>query len=98
MDKRQQLINVFNALADLIDGWNDAAADDDRGRDNHILVLMLWEDSSGRIGTAQRYGEQAGRFIKMNVNTQRVFENAEDAAAYLLEWVEHSEAWEADAS
>ena len=95
MDKRKQLVNVLDALAGLAELWNESAADDDRGRDNAMLVLALWEDGSGRIGTAHDYDRQTGRFITLSINTQQVFENTEHAADYLLEWTEHSENWDA---
>lgn len=94
MDKRQQLINVLNVLAQLCEDWNDAVIIRCRGRDNEMLVLTLWEDGSGRIGTTTNYGQQTDRFVDVTMNTQQVFENVEHAADYLLEWVEHSGAWQ----
>lgn len=36
---------------ELIDGWNDDLMDDDRGRGNDALCLLIWEDGSGKLGT-----------------------------------------------
>lgn len=47
---RKQLEAVHDALTQLIDSWNDAAADEDRGRSNDGLVLTVFDDGSGTIG------------------------------------------------
>lgn len=47
---REQLEVVHGALTELVDSWNDAAADEDRGRGNNALVLVLHDDGSGLIG------------------------------------------------
>lgn len=95
---RAQLTNTLTALAELIDDWNDAAADDDRGRDHTMLVLTLWDDGSGRIGTAHGYGDEdradpSGQFYDIAVNLQGGFNDTDGMVDYLLEWVEGSEVW-----
>ncbi len=47
---RQQFEEVFDALVDIVDAWNDAAADDDRGRGNDAIVLIIHDDGSGWLG------------------------------------------------
>ncbi len=47
---KQQLINVIDALTELVDAWNDGAADDDRGRADDFLVLTIADDGSGYLG------------------------------------------------
>lgn len=47
---RAQLEAVHDALTQLVDAWNDAAADEDRGRSNDAICLTLFDDGSGRIG------------------------------------------------
>lgn len=48
--KKEQLEAVHEALVEILDAWNDAAADEDRGRANDALVLTLWDDGSGFLG------------------------------------------------
>jgi hypothetical protein len=45
-----QLEAVHDALVQIVDSWNDAAADEDRGRSNDALCLTLYDDGSGRLG------------------------------------------------
>lgn len=47
---REQLEAVIEGLVVIVDSWNDAAADEDRGRSNDAICLTLWDDGSGRIG------------------------------------------------
>jgi hypothetical protein len=46
----EQLRAVWETLTELVDAWNDAAADEDRGRANNALAVTLYDDGSGRIG------------------------------------------------
>lgn len=55
---RDQLAAVVYALVEIIDSWNDSAADEDRGRSDDGICLTLWDDGSGNIsrrvsGTAE---------------------------------------------
>jgi hypothetical protein len=76
---KEQLKEAFDLLAELIDSWNDAAADDDRGRDNKVLCLTIWDDGSGRLGTVwQHVGE---------MNTTCEFDNTDELVAYLNRWM-----------
>jgi hypothetical protein len=52
---RTQLEAVIDALAALIGGMNDAAADDDRGPNHDALWLRLYDDGSGRIGVVRSW-------------------------------------------
>lgn len=54
---RKQLEAVHEALTEIIDSWNDAAADEDRGRSNDALVLTLDDDGSGSLGRRVRAWE-----------------------------------------
>lgn len=54
---RAQLEAVHDALTEIIDSWNDAAADDDRGRSHDALCLTIDDDGSGRIGRRATWDE-----------------------------------------
>lgn len=47
---KRELEAVHEELVSIVDGWNDAAADEDRGRANDALCLTLYDDGSGRVG------------------------------------------------
>ncbi len=47
---RSQLESVFDALVEIIDSWNSAAEDEDRGRSNNLICLTLGDDGSGMVG------------------------------------------------
>ncbi len=47
---RQQLEAVVDALVEIVDGWNDAMVEDDRGRGDRRLCLTLHDDGSGTLG------------------------------------------------
>lgn len=47
---REQLAAVHDALVEITDGWNDAAADGDRGRASDSIILLLNADGSGALG------------------------------------------------
>ncbi len=48
--ERAQLEAVHDALVEVVDAWNDAAADEDRGWSNNAICLTLYDDGSGSIG------------------------------------------------
>jgi hypothetical protein len=52
----QTIQEFIELLAEEIDTVNDAAADDDRGRGDHGLILIIFEDGSGRIGQQAAFG------------------------------------------
>lgn len=53
MSSEEETEQMVDSLVDLIDGWNDAGYEpDEKGRSNHALCLLLWDDGSGRIGTS----------------------------------------------
>lgn len=54
---REQLEAVVNELVAVVDSWNDAQADDDRGKGNNAICLTLWDDGSGRIGVRRWDGK-----------------------------------------
>ena len=78
---RQQLIGVVEALTELIDEWNDNAMDDDRGRDNNALCLLIWDDGSGMLGTV--FGDI--------FNKQMEFDNSEELCTALDPWFDFEE-------
>ena len=47
---KAQLEAVHDALVEIIDSWNQAAADEDRGPSNDAICLTLYDDGSGTIG------------------------------------------------
>lgn len=85
---KAQIAIVLDALAGLISDWNDLAEDGDRGRDNQMLVLTIWDDGSGRIGTAHSYnGEDShDTFFTVTVNPQGGFNTTDEMVEYLCDW------------
>ena len=41
---------VVTMLVEIVDGWNESAIDEDRGRANDSIYLVLSDDGSGTIG------------------------------------------------
>lgn len=78
---RNQLITVVEALAELVDNWNDSSMDYDRGRDNNALCLLIWDDGSGRLGT--QWGDV--------FNKQMEFDNPGELADQLVPWLDFVE-------
>jgi hypothetical protein len=74
---RIQLITVVEALTELIGDWNDDAMDEDRGRDNQCLCLLIWDDGSGKLGT--QYGDI--------FNKQMEFDTPDELADQLAPWL-----------
>lgn len=74
---KDELVNVFNALTELIYQWNEPE-DNDRGRSNDPLCLMLWDDGGGKLGV-----QFADAF-----NEQISFDDIEQLVDYLMEWFE----------
>ncbi len=52
---KAQLEAVIDELVGIVDSWNGAAADEDRGRANDCLCLCLYDDGSGSLGRRNRY-------------------------------------------
>lgn len=79
-----ELEKVLDALARLAGGWNDAAADDDRGRTNHAVTLTVFDDGSGRIGQRKRFA------CPGDADTEDLhhFDNAEGLAKILIDYGE----------
>jgi len=71
---KQQLITVMEALTELIDEWNDDAMDEDRGRDNNALCLLIWDDGSGQLGT--QFGDAFNRQMEW-ANSEEFYEALE---------------------
>lgn len=61
---KQHLITVIEALTELIDEWNDLSMDEDRGRSNDALCLLIWDDGSGKLGT--QFGDVFNQQIEFN--------------------------------
>lgn len=67
-------------LAEIIDQWNDACADDDRGRCNHALALIIYDDGSGRVATHNEFlGENY-------LNDQIHFDDIAEGVERLADW------------
>ena len=43
------MVNVIEQLVEFIGHSNDAAEDDDRGRAEDAIMLLLFDDGSGRV-------------------------------------------------
>jgi hypothetical protein len=91
--RKAQLQEVLENLAELIDGWNEEK-DEDRGRSNNALGIILYEDGSGRIGTVwpdpeqSEQSKQRGCFRDFTINTQGEFNNVEEFGDFLCQWME----------
>lgn len=82
---RAEIENVLNALAEIIDGWNDAAADEDRGRRNDALCLTVFDDGSGRLGRrCWTYSDKPGE-PDMDVEDWHDFDDADGLVKLLLD-------------
>lgn len=55
---RTQLEAIHEALTELIDCWNAAAEDGDRGRAQDALCLTLYDDGSGSLGRRSPHTDQ----------------------------------------
>jgi len=91
--QEEQIRNTIYALVDLIGWWNDAGSDHDRGRDNKMLVITLWDDGSGRVGTASGYGDD-GQHCTITMQIARGCNSADDMVADLAELTRESEVWQ----
>ena len=63
-------------LVDIINGWNGAGEREDRGRPNSALVLIVFDDGSGSLGTKR------GDSIE-DMNEHLSFDTIEELEAYL---------------
>ena len=78
---KTQLITVIEALTELIDEWNDLSMDDDQGRDNSALCLLIWDDGSGMLGT--QFGDVFNKKVE--------FDDAEGLCHMLRPWLNFQE-------
>lgn len=78
---KAQLTTVLEALTELIDEWNDLAEDEDRGRGNNALCLLIWDDGSGKLGT--QFGDV--------FNMQGEFDGPEEFIELLVPWLDFVE-------
>lgn len=86
IDKRTAFEWVFNALAGVMESWNDLQRDDDRGRGNDLLCLVLAEDGSGQIGTI--YDPDA----QVDMNPQEGgFHQVSDWVKFFDGWIDEAE-------
>ena len=58
---KAKLESVIDALVEIVDGWNDAAVDDDRGRSNDKICLTIYDDGSGFLGRRNDYDGPNGK-------------------------------------
>jgi hypothetical protein len=80
---KQALQTTMEALTDLINQWNDAAEDGDRGRANDAIALIIWDDGSGRVCTYFPGFEGRGEHLI----SQMEFGDIEEALDRLMEWL-----------
>ena len=67
-------------LTEIINQWNDACADDDRGRCNNALGLIIYDDGSGRVVTYSNFlGEDF-------LNNQIEFGDIAEGVERLADW------------
>ena len=72
---------ALEVFCEIIDRWNDAAADGDRGRANNAIAIILYDDGSGKLATY--FG---GHFdIGERINPQRYFDSIEEAVVIIKE-------------
>lgn len=64
--KADQIEPLLNALAEIIDSWNDAQYDGDRGRGNNAITLTVYDDGSGRIGARRSHDDQVEDLYDFN--------------------------------
>lgn len=64
-------------LVNVIDNLNDAAEDEDKGRPNRMLCLIIYDDGSGRIGTSTNLE---------NINTHLSFANIDELGEFISGW------------
>lgn len=81
MDKRQALEVTLNALAILIERWNESAGDGDRGRGHESLILNIDENGAGLVGV---------NFISAP-DIQNQFETAAHGAEWLADQITDSD-------
>jgi hypothetical protein len=79
----QALQTTLEGFTDLINQWNDAAEDGDRGRANNAIALIIWDDGSGRICTYWPGFEGKGEHL----NLQMEFDNLNEAIDRLMDWL-----------
>ena len=77
---KEQIHDFLDALAELINDWNDLAVSEDRGRYNDALCLLIFEDGSGKIGTVS-YSD------RVEMNQQGRFNNLEEFTEYFVQWL-----------
>lgn len=77
-------MTLYEALIELIQGWNQAADDGDRGPANDAVALILYDDGSGRIGTMS--------WVEREIHGMEDFRNEAELRALLgkygVEWDE----------
>ena len=74
---RDDLAQVLCRLTGLAGTWNDLQEDEDRGRGNEALYMVVYDDGSGEVGT--QFGELQ--------NPQLAFDTIEEAVDRLWEWL-----------
>lgn len=74
---------LLEQLADLIDSWNDAQyEEDERGRGNEALCLIIGEEGAGYLGTLNAKPPEE------LFNTQLDFNEIDELVEFLGEWIE----------
>lgn len=80
---KAQLLKALDALIELIDDWNDLAADEDQGRSNDALILTLADDGSGYLANGWPTSDY--------INKQCSFSNPTELVNYLADWLKFDE-------
>lgn len=79
---KASLESVIDALVEIVDGWNDAAVDEDRGRSNDTLCLTLYDDGSGFLGRRDSYDGPDGERVN-DIDDWCEFSNIEELVTVL---------------
>lgn len=81
---KQQIQELFDKIAESLFHWNDVARDEDRGRSNDAIALVLWDDGSGKLGKWYADDDQGNPLY----HTWVEFKDSEQLADFLVEWMD----------
>lgn len=78
---KTQLLDCLKKLTEVVSAWNESPDPEDRGPGNDPLVLILWDDGSGKIGICY------GPFDELHTRIQHEFHSLDELVEYLDLWV-----------
>ncbi|HEX3102555.1 MAG TPA: hypothetical protein VHQ01_12210 [Pyrinomonadaceae bacterium] len=82
---RTQLVSFLGQLAESARHWNMAQDDGDRGPGNDPIILVVYDDGSGVIGSC--FIPTTTAFTaRESLNVQHEFSSPEEAADYLIDY------------